>query len=244
MRDYLHLDQYYSELLEDIYPQPPDHWHMAEMKNVIDNWIASLGVSTILDVGCGEGEAQEYFERCGIDYHGVAFGQDVALARAAGRTVFEQDFNFLPYERFDLIFSRHSLEHSPFPLLTLMEWHRIATKWLCLITPNPRHFTYTGRNHYSVLDASQMAWLLRRAGWKIKKVRLTSIEFWFLCEKMPRIGYEGWARTPLSPVQYEFERDLSEYLGEIDVDVYLADKAREEKKYQKWVERMRAEGKL
>ena len=42
------------------------------------------------------------------------------------------DYNFLEYpdNSFDLVFSRHSLEHSPFPVLTLMEWYRVARDFM------------------------------------------------------------------------------------------------------------------
>lgn len=84
------------------------------------------------------------------------------------------DFNFLVWqdETFDLVWSRHTLEHSPFPLITLMEWRRVtkATGFLALIMPAPEpegFWTVHGRNHYSVLPKENVEWLLRRAGWHI-----------------------------------------------------------------------------
>ena len=107
-----------------------------------------------------------------------------------------------------IIFSRHYLEHSPFPLLTLMEWHRVSKKYLCLVLPNPEYFTYVGRNHYAVMgDKTQIRWLLRRAGWKIIKRKYTEFEYRYLCEKKERIGYEGWAEIPLPTYIYENDRD-------------------------------------
>ncbi|MHA2246900.1 MAG: class I SAM-dependent methyltransferase [Candidatus Hodarchaeales archaeon] len=245
MRDYSYLDEYYSELLADIYPQPPDKWHLDEMNKAILQWIAPIKLSTVFDVGCGEAEAQEFFESEGMHYLGCAQGQDVRIGADCGRKIIGADFNFLidmDDNRWDLVFSRHSLEHSPMPLLTLMEWHRISSKWLCLIIPNPEHFTRVGRNHYSVMDATQTAWLLRRAGWKIRKLRITQKEFWFLCSKEKRVGYEGWAEAPTSHVLYEFERDLKDFKGEMDVDAYFATKVEEEDKYEKWVNKMRRKG--
>jgi hypothetical protein len=39
----------------------------------------------------------------------------------------EGDFHFIDSggEIYDLIFARHALEHSPMPILALMEWHII-----------------------------------------------------------------------------------------------------------------------
>ena len=223
MRAYTNFDSYYEELLGDIYAQPPDKWHKEEMEKVVTKWIVPLGISSVLDVGCGEGEIKELFEGHGISYFGVALDRDVKNAKPGN--VIEKDFNFLGnMSGVHLIFSRHSLEHSPYPLLTLMEWHRVSMNWLCLVVPNPKHFTFVGRNHYSVMDATQTAWILRRAGWKIQKINITQTEFWFLCTKEPRLGYEGWAKEPLANKIYEFERDLVYFTGELDVKKRFEDR--------------------
>jgi len=220
MRDYSKFDEYYQELLRDIYPQPPDVWHSQQMRYIVERWIPKIGASSVLDVGCGEGDAQPIFKGLGIAYTGVAIGEDVRKGIAAGRNVFDSDFNFLNYgdESFDLIFSRHSLEHSPFPLLTLMEWHRVSKRWLCVIMPNPSYTTWSGRNHYSVAEPRQIAFLLRRAGWRLMRVRLTGKEFQFLCIKCPRISYEGYVKVPIHNKIYEFERDKLRVNG-VDMDV-------------------------
>ena len=222
-RDYNNLDLYYDELLGDIYPQPMDDGHLKAMKDIIIKWITPLGVSTVLDVGCGEGDSQKFFKSLSCTYIGMAHGQDVYLGFEKGNFIFDLDFNFIPFDdnTQELIFSRHSLEHSPFPLITLMEWHRISSKWLCLILPNPEHYKYVGRNHYSVMNAAHAAWILRRAGWKMRKVSVKKEEMWYLCEKAQRIGYEGWAEAPLNNHIYEFERDLIKLNGEIDVKQYF-----------------------
>ena len=81
-------------------------------------------------------------------------------------------------------FPRHSLEHSPMPLLTLMEWHRVARQYLMLIVPNPDYYTYIGKNHYAVMDKQQLSWLLRRAGWRVVAKDFSEFtELRFLCNK-------------------------------------------------------------
>ena len=206
MRDYQKFDAYYRELIGDIYPQPPDAWHYEQTVDIIRNWISVLTLSSVLDVGCGEGHAQDMF---GCPYTGVAMGDDVARGLLLGRTVFGYDYNFLPYgdESFDLVFSRHSLEHSPFPIVSLMEWHRVSKKWLCVVVPNPSYSTWSGQNHYSLATPKQMAFWLRRAGWKIQRFKLTDKEFQFLCVKRPRVSSEGWADAPLIHNIFRFERD-------------------------------------
>lgn len=211
MHDYTQFDVYYNELVNDIYDQPDTEQHLEWADEVIYKWVLPLGITSVLDVGCGEAFAQDMFKYYKIkDYTGVCLGDDYEKATKMGRNVYPFDFNFLPIgnDFFDLVFARHSLEHSPFPLLTLMEWHRVAKRYLILVLPNPDHFTFIGRNHYSVMEnKTQVRWILRRSGWKLMKREYTDYEYRYLCEKRPRISYEGWARTPLDASVYESDRD-------------------------------------
>jgi len=241
VRDYTYFDQYYSELVEDIYAQPSDEGHLKASNAVIIRWLLSLGIETVLDVGCGDASSEVVFEENGIEYCGVALGQD---GKSDNPKVQEHDFTFLPYSSFDLIYARHVLEHSPFPIITLMEWYRVSNKYLCVVLPNPEHYTYVGKNHYSVMTSNHAAWLLRRAGWKIRRVKITDREFQFLCSKESRLGYEGWAEAPISNILYEFERDLVTFKGEMDVDAYFRARADEIKQHEQWVAKMKNRGKL
>lgn len=209
-RDYEHIDEYLNELAGDVYPQPPDAWHTEAAMHVLNTWIAQLDLATVLDIGCGaEAFVEPFFKERNIYYAGVSLGDDYITARAADKEVYDMDMSFLDFwdDTYDLIWARHVLEHSPMPLLTLMEWHRVSSKYLCLIVPNPDYFTAAGRNHYSVFSARHIAWLLRRAGWKIVNYDPQEQEFRFLCRKEPRIGYEGYAELPLSTAIHEYERE-------------------------------------
>ena len=209
MRDYKYLDQYYSELIEDLYPQPPDDLHVAWAKEVVVKACTFTKCKTVLDVGCGEAFVEPMFAFWDVQYLGICLGNDYKKAIELGRHVEEQDFNFLPYGNgsFDMVFSRHSLEHSPFPILSLMEWNRVSKRWLCLIVPNPDHFGYIGRNHYAVSYPQQIRWWLRRAGWRMVWRQSTKTELRYICKKQKRISYEGWAETPVTNEVYEDDRD-------------------------------------
>lgn len=199
MRTYKNIDRYYSELIQDIYPQPPDDQHNAWASEVVKKVCIFTRCKTVLDVGCGEAFVEPMFNLLGVEYLGVCLGDDYTNAIKLGRHVEELDFNFLPYKAgsFDLVFSRHSLEHSPFPILTLMDWHRVSKRWLCLVMPNPQHFGYIGRNHYAVAYPQQIRWWLRRAGWRMVWKQNTDMELRYICKKSRRISYEGWAETPV-----------------------------------------------
>jgi len=190
VRDFINFNRYLDELLVDVYPQPEDEGHTKMAQEVIQKWIPNLiGCRSVLDVGCGEAFLQSAFEAIGIDYTGVTLGKDCEVAHGLGRNALCQDFSFLDFQdaSFDLVFSRHSLEHSPFPLLSLMEWHRIAKSWLCLILPTPKYWLYGGRNHYSVMAREQAEFLLERAGWCVVWTDFSDIrEFRYMAAKRER----------------------------------------------------------
>lgn len=181
MRDYSRFDERVNDLTGDVYAQPPDPGHTAWALHALE-WIKStifLGkepAGEVLDVGCGQAFMCKPFEEMGLEWSGVAIGEDVAFGKSklgelgfAIDKIQEADMTFLPFEdgRFDLIFARHALEHSPFPIITLMEWRRVAVRgsYLCLIAPAPHWWLYQGRNHYSIVPMPLLKWWCKRAGW-------------------------------------------------------------------------------
>lgn len=199
MRDYRHIDQYINKLYSDIYAQPEDEGHTRLAENVIDYWMSRLTTcNSVLDVGCGTGFCQPMFQKWNVSYEGIALGEDVVVAQSLGHNVKRMDFSFLEYPEnaFDLIFARHSFEHSPMPLLTLMEWHRVAMNWLGIVIPAPEWYTFRGKNHYSVLNMDQIMNLLDVAGWSVmwekvdyqvpdknKPDMVKPHEYWLMAEK-------------------------------------------------------------
>lgn len=194
MRDWKNHDQYLNRLYGEIYPQPEDVGHTELSRKVIDFWMSRMTTcKSVLDVGCGTGFCQPMFEKWGVSYKGVAVGEDVIQAKSLGRNVELMDFSFLDYDdnSVDLIFARHSLEHSPMPLLTLMEWHRVAKNWLGIVLPAPEWYTFRGLNHYSVMVWEQIEHLLDVAGWNIlwKQIDQLPRDINYLDDKIP---HEYW----------------------------------------------------
>ena len=169
MRDYSRFDNYITQLQDDIYPQPEDpghlEWALCSLKFIPEE------VSTVLDVGCGTGFLKFYFEKLDVVWNGITLGEDDYKEglRVGNHGIFMGDFSFLNFqdEMFDMVFARHALEHSPFPVITLMEWHRVAVDYLLLVAPAPDYWKYHGKNHYSVANEDQLWWWLKRAGWDI-----------------------------------------------------------------------------
>lgn len=162
LRDFSHLDIYLNRLIPDVYPQPPDEGHTAMAYEVFDRWVAALqGVKSVLDAGCGDTAFMKpRFEAIGMKYTGIAL-------ETSNPEVINRDFTFTGFRNgeFDLVFARHALEHSPMPIITLMEWHRISKHFLCLINPNPSYYGKIGRNHYSVVEKDQLIEWARIAEW-------------------------------------------------------------------------------
>jgi SAM-dependent methyltransferase len=194
MRNYENFDYYLTKLVGEIYEQPEDPGHTALAQKVIDFWMARLtSCTSVLDVGAGQGMCQSMFEKWGIKYEGVALGVDVIEAQKMARNIKKMDFSFLEYENdsWDLVFSRHSVEHSPAPLLTLMEWYRVSRQWLGLVVPAPESYGYVGRNHYYVLHQEQWFNLLVNAGWRViwsdveygNTETPKPLEYWIFAEK-------------------------------------------------------------
>lgn len=170
MRNYKFIDQYITKLYDDIYEQPEDAGHLRLAQKVVDHWMSKMTTChSVLDVGAGQGMCQPMFEKWGIKYEGIALGIDVVKARELQRNIKAMDFSFLEYpdNYVDLIFARHALEHSPMPLITLMEWARVSKNWLGIILPAPEWYTFIGQNHYAVMNMEQIKNLLDVAGWKI-----------------------------------------------------------------------------
>lgn len=187
MRDYTDFDLYLNRLQADIYPQPADVLQQEYGEQVISNWGSQLiGCKTVLDVGCGEGQFSDAFARIGIAWTGVTLGPDYITCKNKGLNVFSYDFSFLheiPDKSYDLIFARHSLEHSPFPLITLMEWRRVCKQWVCVILPVPEFHSMRGKNHYSVMPTEQFLWLANRAGLKLIWQEQNNFEYRFMLER-------------------------------------------------------------
>lgn len=174
MRDYTNIDKYLDELAKSVYPQPADPGHTEWAEDAIDK-LMPKDVKVVLDVGCGEGFCEPIFKSRGVViYTGITLGQeDYDKAISLERHVVQDDMTFLPngleIMHYHLIFARHALEHSPMPLLTLMDWYRVSRKYLIVILPAPEYWGKGGRNHYYVLDKEDWEILFFASGWQIVK---------------------------------------------------------------------------
>jgi SAM-dependent methyltransferase len=74
-------------------------------------------------------------------------------------------------ESVDFLFCRHSLEHSPYPIFTLMEYNRVLKQngklYIEMPAPDCPRAHEWNLNHYSILGRTQLAALLDRTGFGV-----------------------------------------------------------------------------
>jgi SAM-dependent methyltransferase len=167
MRNYNNFNKHLNNLCSDIYEQPPDDGHKDFARAAIKWACQNFIIHNVLDIGCGQGFCRSLFEDEGIGWLGITTGKDYEVCQREGLPVTNNYATFIDSEdnRVDTVFARHILEHSPFPILTLMEWKRVATSKLILIYPAYEYWGVGGRNHYYVLDKERLWYNLTRAGW-------------------------------------------------------------------------------
>ena len=159
-----------------VYSEPETSLHNNVMDQMIPKIIQEHGMhGPLLDVGCGNGGAMERMQKLGLtDLTGLTLSHDDAeAARAKGFHVDEVDMSFTDYAdtQFHWLFVRHALEHSPFPLLTLLEFHRILAQggmaYIEMPSPKCTRLLEAYDNHYSIMGPRQWSELMKRAGFEI-----------------------------------------------------------------------------
>lgn len=176
--------RFYNEYLytAHVYAEGDSNFHKQLTTEVVKQYIDPLNLSKdakILDLGCGPGYfLDEMKQREYTDVTGVTLSQgDVDLCESKGHTIKKYDLSFLPQkdgyydESVDFIFLRHALEHSPYPIFSLIEYNRILKQHgkIYIEVPQPdceRRHEYNP-NHYSIFGQNQLAALLQRTGFDI-----------------------------------------------------------------------------
>jgi SAM-dependent methyltransferase len=158
--------------------------HKSLTEQVVKQYIDPLNLkkdSKILDLGCGPGYFLDEMKSRGYtDLTGVTLSPgDIKICEDKGHTIKKYDLSFIPQsegyydESVDFIFLRHALEHSPYPIFSLMEYNRILKQFgkIYIEVPQPdcdrKH--EENLNHYSILGQNQLAALIVRTGFNIDK---------------------------------------------------------------------------
>lgn len=184
--------KFYNEWLytAHIYDEGDSEMHRGLTEQVVQQYIDPLNLpkdSKILDLGCGPGYfLDEMKKREYTDVIGVSLSPgDIKICEDKGHTIKKYDLSFLPQsegyydESVDFLFLRHALEHSPYPIFSLMEYNRVLKQGgkIYIEVPQPgcdrKH--EENLNHYSILGEHQLAALVVRTGFNID--RFENFEF-------------------------------------------------------------------
>ena len=173
-----------------IHDEGDSQFHKVLTKQVVETYIDPMELpkdAHILDLGCGPGYfLDEMKEREYTNVHGVTLSPgDIKICESKGHAIKKYDLSFLPQkegyydESVDFIFIRHALEHSPYPIFSLMEYNRILKQgskiYIEVPAPDGGRQHEFNLNHYSIMGSQQLGALLIRCGFDIEK--FNNLEF-------------------------------------------------------------------
>jgi SAM-dependent methyltransferase len=178
--------KFYNEYLytNHVYDEGESGFHKEITEHVVKEYVDPLNLhkdSVILDLGCGPGYFLDEMSKRGYNnLTGVTLSVgDIQLCKSKGHTIKQYDLSFLPQsdgyydESVDFIFLRHALEHSPYPIFSLMEYNRVLKQGgkLYIEVPQPgcerKH--ELNLNHYSIMTSQMLSALLLRTGFSIDR---------------------------------------------------------------------------
>ena len=184
------ITNFLNKVSSEIYSEPDTPMHKQMIDQIVPdlekNQIGDNKDQAILDVGCGQGYAMQKLKDAGFtNLQGITMSDDdVKATQDNGFKCDKMDQSFMTFEdeSFDFLFVRHCLEHSPFPYLTLGEFHRVlktgGKMYIEMPAPdNHRPLEYIA-NHYSIMGAKQWAALMLRYRFQIQVATDFSIELY------------------------------------------------------------------
>ena len=149
---------------------------------MVENYIDPLNLPkdyVILDMGCGSGYFLDAMKERGYtNLTGITLSlTETKICKDKGHNIKNYDMTCVPQkegyydESVDFIFCRQTIEHSPYPIITLAEFNRLLKEKGKIYIETP--FPDTDLNHeyspnkYSVLGIKQWDALLNRAGFSL-----------------------------------------------------------------------------
>jgi len=177
--------KFYNEWLytSHLYDEGETDLHKKMTEEMVKTYIDPLNLpkdAIILDVSCGTGYFLDEMKTRGYtNVSGVTLSEvNAKMCKDKGHNVKEYDPTFLPQsdgytdESVDFIHVRHYLQHSPYPIFSLIEYNRILKQYgkMYIEVPAPdcdRRHEYN-QNHYSIFGAKQLDALLQRTGFKVE----------------------------------------------------------------------------
>jgi ubiquinone/menaquinone biosynthesis C-methylase UbiE len=154
-----------------------------------ESLLPGRGVSSVLDVGCGDGYFCHYIQtqRTGLAVTGV----DLATARLQRARARYRAVNFcqceishLPFGSggFDVVTCIEVLEHLDQPEAALTELARVASKWVAITVPYKEHLreslcphcgkTYPANGHVQSFDEQRLKQIAQSIGLRVERLKV------------------------------------------------------------------------
>lgn len=169
MRHWDQIDGHYQRLLNNVNRELASPHHTNAAQEAVRDFCVGLDFESVVELGCATGPVLEAMKKMGKKTLGVTLKDEPNNNR-----VTRQDMHFtnIPDHDFDMVVARHVLEHSPMPLLLLMEMHRITKRYALVILPTPTmRMITTWKDHYFVLPKAQWEKLFAIAGFEVVKFK-------------------------------------------------------------------------
>ena len=147
-------------------------------------------VHKVLDVGCGDGWTMEQLQEIGKACVGLTIASEDASAAARRKlNIVFGDMHVLPFraKAFDLVWMRHTLEHSIAPYIVLCEANRVLNAGGYLFVAMPREDSnqwLVCDVHFSLLTRPQTQELLRKTSFRCVHDWLPIDEQCYLAQKV------------------------------------------------------------
>ena len=170
------FDRWMNFIYKTVYHEPDTpKFHQVLIDKVIHDIVLPLDLDkdcTVYDIGCGSGYFMEKMREEGYaNLTGLTMDDDdIAICNSKQLTALKQDFTFsdLASDSADLIFCRQAIEHSMFPMLTLLEFNRIAKLgskiYIEVPAPDMDRKHEDNLNHFSIMGLKMWKALFDRAG--------------------------------------------------------------------------------
>ena len=174
---YKKFQHYQRRAYSTVYSEKEGGFHDNAIKELAEKFLPDLGIASsarILDIGCGPGVFMEVAR--GMGYHnllGVTLSRDDHdICRSKGFETINSSMSDLDLKdaTVDFIWCRHALEHSPYPLFTLYEFHRVLKDHALMFIEvpgqdNERAFMHEyNPNHYSIMGERMWLGLFDKSG--------------------------------------------------------------------------------
>lgn len=171
---------YEKKAYRTVYSETEGSFHDDKIKQLAEEFLPKMMPSLnakVVDIGCGPGIFMQAAQHLGYkNLTGVTLSKnDQKICKSKGFQTLLCSMSDLKFKdgEVDVIWCRHALEHSPYPLFTLFEFHRILNDvgriYIEVPAPdNPRAFMHEyNPNHYSIFGERMWDALFEKSGFDL-----------------------------------------------------------------------------